>query len=91
MSYYKLCVFTYLCEPSFTAYGSTITVPLDNATDDYWFYVPNNTSKSFDVSFVLKSPAGINYDLQWVRVNSNSKIYSLGNVYDNGGNLYVFI
>lgn len=57
---------------------------IDNTSDNDWYVINNSSGSEFDYVLSLKSPAGLNYDLQLVKVDSNGSIVKTIDVYDNG-------
>ena len=64
---------------------SEVSLPIDS-TSDYDFYLIDNRNGSSYLghSVSLKSPAGLNYDMQYITVDSSGNILSVDNGYDTG-------
>lgn len=64
---------------------SSASFPIEG-TDDYDFFLINNNYGSEDLrgAVSLHSPSGLNYDMQFITVDSNGQIISVTNGYDTG-------
>ncbi|HDK7158939.1 TPA: hypothetical protein PTV68_002473 [Clostridium botulinum] len=69
--------------------GSTsVVVPIDNVNDNDWYLIDNSSGPDFWFGVGLTPPSGINYDLQYVKVDENGALTKSRYVYDNGTGNY---